>query len=45
MLLLRRVKHPNVVVLKEVLASNSKIFLSLEYIKGGDLLDKISKEF
>lgn len=44
MLLLRRVKHPNVVVLKEVLASNSKIFLALEFIKGGDLLDKISKQ-
>ena len=29
--------------MKEVLASNSKIFLALEFIKGGDLLDKLSE--
>lgn len=35
------IKHPNIVKLKEVLASNSKIYLVLELIKGGDLFDVI----
>lgn len=38
------IKHPNVVELKEVLASKSKIFVILEYIKGGNLADYIMKE-
>ena len=35
--------HPNVIKLKEVLASHSKIFLVLELVEGGDLLRKIDK--
>ena len=37
-------KHPNIIKLKEVLASNSKIFLVLELIEGGDLLKKLDSK-
>ena len=40
--LMKMIKHPNVVRLIEVLASNSKIFIVLELIKSGDLFKKIS---
>uniref|UniRef100_A0A1J3JVE8 non-specific serine/threonine protein kinase n=1 Tax=Noccaea caerulescens TaxID=107243 RepID=A0A1J3JVE8_NOCCA len=36
-------KHPNIVELYEVMATKSKIYLVLEYCKGGELFDKISK--
>ena len=39
--LMRMVDHPNIVKLIEVLASKSKIYVVLEYIRGGDLYDKI----
>jgi len=40
-MLMKMIKHPNIVKLKEVLASKSKIYLVLELIKGGDLFDII----
>lgn len=39
--MMKMIKHRNIVKLKEVLASNSKIYLVLELIKGGDLFDII----
>ena len=39
--MMKLIQHPNIVKLKEVLASNSKIYLVLELIKGGDLFDVI----
>lgn len=33
--------HPNIVKLIEVLATNSKIFIVLELVGGGDLFDVI----
>jgi len=41
--IMRKVKHPNVLHLYEVLATKTKIYLVLEYAKGGDLSDKIDK--
>ena len=41
---MRMVKHENVVQLREVLASNSKIYVVLELIQGGDLFEKIGIE-
>jgi serine/threonine protein kinase len=38
---MKMIKHKNIVKLIEVLASNSKIYLVLELIKGGDLFDVI----
>ena len=38
---MKMINHPNLIKLKEVLASNSKIFLVLELIEGGDLSTKI----
>lgn len=35
------IDHPYIVKLKEVLASRSKIYLILEYIQGGELMDVI----
>ena len=40
---MRLVKHPNVLQLFEVMASKSKIYFVLEYAKGGELFNKISK--
>ncbi|XP_019200337.1 PREDICTED: CBL-interacting protein kinase 18-like [Ipomoea nil] len=37
------IKHPNVVQLYEVMATKSKIFLVLEYVKGGELFNKVAK--
>ncbi|XP_057797581.1 CBL-interacting protein kinase 5-like [Salvia miltiorrhiza] len=40
---MRLVKHPNVVQLYEVLASKSKIYFVMEYVKGGELFNKVAK--
>ncbi|CAL9055204.1 unnamed protein product, partial [Musa banksii] len=40
---MRLVKHPNVVQLYEVMATKSKIYFVLEYVKGGELFNKIAK--
>ncbi|CAL9122301.1 CBL-interacting protein kinase 5-like [Musa acuminata AAA Group] len=37
------VRHPNVVQLYEVMASKSKIYFVMEYVKGGELFNKIAK--
>jgi serine/threonine protein kinase len=39
--MMKMIQHQNIVKLKEVLSSNSKIYLVLELIKGGDLFDHI----
>lgn len=39
--MMKMINHRNIVKLKEVLASNSKIYLVLELITGGDLFDLI----
>ncbi|EPS61661.1 hypothetical protein M569_13134, partial [Genlisea aurea] len=41
--ILRRVRHPNIVQLFEVMATKSKIFFVMEYVKGGELFNKVSK--
>lgn len=38
---MKLIKHPNVVHLKEVLASKKKVYIVLEYVDGGELFDKI----
>ncbi|KAK9068951.1 hypothetical protein SSX86_013067 [Deinandra increscens subsp. villosa] len=40
---MRLVKHPNIVQLYEVMASKTKIYFILEYVKGGELFDKLAK--
>lgn len=40
---MRLVKHPNVVQLYEVMASKTKIYFVLEYVKGGELFNKLTK--
>ena len=42
---MKMINHRNIVKLKEVLASNSKIYLVLELIKGGDLFDVIKGRY
>lgn len=37
------VKHPNIVQLYEVMATKTKIYFIMEYAKGGELLNKLSK--
>ncbi|KAJ4828985.1 CBL-interacting serine/threonine-protein kinase 25 [Turnera subulata] len=37
------VKHPNIVELKEVMATKSKIYFVMEYVKGGELFAKVVK--
>lgn len=41
--IMRLVRHPNVVELKEVMATKSRIFFVLEYVKGGELFAKVAK--
>uniref|UniRef100_A0A2P2MGM5 non-specific serine/threonine protein kinase n=3 Tax=Rhizophora mucronata TaxID=61149 RepID=A0A2P2MGM5_RHIMU len=38
---MKRIKHPNVVRLYEVIGSRTKIFIVLEFVTGGELFDKI----
>ncbi|TYK09801.1 CBL-interacting serine/threonine-protein kinase 14 [Cucumis melo var. makuwa] len=41
--IMRRLRHPNVVRLFEVLATKTKIYFVMEYAKGGELFGKVSK--
>ncbi|XP_057969253.1 CBL-interacting serine/threonine-protein kinase 5-like [Malania oleifera] len=40
---MRLVRHPNVVELKEVMATKARIFFIMEYVKGGELFAKVAK--
>ncbi|KAL2462174.1 CBL-interacting serine/threonine-protein kinase 25 [Abeliophyllum distichum] len=40
---MRLVRHPNVIELKEVMATKQKIFFVMEYVKGGELFAKVVK--
>ncbi|KZV40872.1 hypothetical protein F511_22811 [Dorcoceras hygrometricum] len=37
------VRHPNIVQLYEVMASKTKVYFVMEYIKGGELFNKVAK--
>ncbi|KAL3752502.1 hypothetical protein ACJRO7_013200 [Eucalyptus globulus] len=41
--ILRRLRHPYIVSLYEVLATRSKIYVVMEFAKGGELFSKVSK--
>nr|XP_043636836.1 CBL-interacting protein kinase 2-like [Erigeron canadensis]XP_043636837.1 CBL-interacting protein kinase 2-like [Erigeron canadensis] len=41
--IMKLVKHPNILQLYEVMATKTKIYFALEYAKGGELFDKVSK--
>ncbi|KAJ1402173.1 Serine/threonine-protein kinase, active site [Sesbania bispinosa] len=40
---MRLMKHPNIVQLYEVMASKTKIYFAMEYVKGGELFNKVSR--
>ncbi|KAL2236922.1 CBL-interacting serine/threonine-protein kinase 5 [Sesamum indicum] len=40
---MRLVRHPNIVELKEVMATKSKIFFVMEYVRGGELFAKVER--
>nr|ACQ83479.1 CBL-interacting protein kinase 07 [Physcomitrium patens] len=40
--IMKMIRHPNVVRLHEVLASRAKIYIVLEFVSGGELLDTIA---
>ncbi|XP_043707440.1 CBL-interacting serine/threonine-protein kinase 4-like isoform X2 [Telopea speciosissima] len=40
---MRRLRHPNIIRIHEVMATKSKIYLAMEYARGGELLAKISR--
>lgn len=40
---MRLVRHPNIVQLYEVMATKSKIYFVMQYMKGGELFDKVAK--
>eukprot|EP00252_Welwitschia_mirabilis_P016457 TRINITY_DN362_c0_g1_i2.p1 TRINITY_DN362_c0_g1~~TRINITY_DN362_c0_g1_i2.p1 ORF type:complete len:438 (+),score=26.88 TRINITY_DN362_c0_g1_i2:446-1759(+) len=40
---MRLVRHPNIVHLHEVMASKTKIYFVMEYVKGGELFNRVSK--
>ncbi|XP_031281902.1 CBL-interacting serine/threonine-protein kinase 20 [Pistacia vera] len=37
------VRHPNIVQLYEVMASKTKIYFAMEYVRGGELFNKVAK--
>ncbi|KAF7816217.1 CBL-interacting serine/threonine-protein kinase 11 [Senna tora] len=41
--IMSRLRHPNIVKLHEVLATKTKIYFVMEFVKGGELFSKISK--
>ncbi|GFP81470.1 cbl-interacting serine/threonine-protein kinase 5 [Phtheirospermum japonicum] len=41
--IMRRVRHPHIVELKEVMATRSRIFLVMEYVGGGALFSKVAR--
>lgn len=40
---MKMVKHQNIVELHEVMVSKTKIYFTIEYVKGGELLEKVVK--
>lgn len=42
--ILKQIRHPHVVNLKEIMSSREKIYMVLELVTGGDLFDKIAAE-
>ncbi|XP_059645243.1 CBL-interacting serine/threonine-protein kinase 6-like [Cornus florida] len=40
---MKKMNHPNIVKLYEVMASKSKIYIAMEYIRGGELFDRVVK--
>ncbi|CAF1710693.1 unnamed protein product, partial [Brassica napus] len=41
--ILRRVRHPSIVQLFEVMATKAKIYFVMEYVRGGELFNKVAK--
>eukprot|EP00300_Choanocystis_sp_HF-7_P023789 c2501_g1_i1.p1 GENE.c2501_g1_i1~~c2501_g1_i1.p1 ORF type:complete len:484 (+),score=125.76 c2501_g1_i1:35-1453(+) len=41
---MKRINHPNVVKIYEVLATKAEIFIVMELVEGGDLLDRIERK-
>ncbi|CAN0879582.1 CBL-interacting protein kinase 2 [Linum grandiflorum] len=41
--IMRIIRHPNVVEFYEVLATKTKIYFVMEYVKGGELFNKLAK--
>ncbi|XP_042429780.1 CBL-interacting protein kinase 19-like [Zingiber officinale] len=41
--ILRRVRHPYIVQLFEVMATKTKIYLVMEYVRGGELFGRVAK--
>jgi len=41
--IMRLVRHPNVVQLYEVMASKSKIYFAMEYVRGGELFGRVAR--
>lgn len=42
--ILKFLRHPNVVELKEVMASRQKVYMVMELVPGGELFDKVVAE-
>lgn len=38
---MRLLHHPNIVRIQEVIATKTKIYIVMEYVSGGQLLDKM----
>ena len=42
--IMKRIEHKNVICVKDIFATNSKIFIVMEYVEGGELFDEISRD-
>ncbi|KAL9227784.1 hypothetical protein vseg_003435 [Gypsophila vaccaria] len=41
--IMQRLRHPNIIRIIEVLATKTKVYIIMEYAKGGELFDKVTK--
>ena len=41
--IMKKINHPNIISVKEVFATNSKIFIVMDLVEGGELFDLINK--
>jgi p90 ribosomal S6 kinase len=40
-ILMRNVQHPNIITLRDIYETTKEVFLIFDYMRGGELLDKI----
>lgn len=42
--IMKKISHPNIIAVKEVFATNSKIFIVMELVEGGELFEMLNRD-